>query len=55
MNLIDQQIEVHSAPTGPVDQPAYQQRLVFKPGEFVPVRLGGIDMGTVAVSEVLPS
>ena len=55
VNLIDQQIEVYSNPTGPIDQPAYQQRLVFQPGESVPVKLGGVDLGAVAVSQVLPS
>ena len=47
VNLIDEQIEVYSDPTGPVDpsnqpeQPDYQQRLVYTPGQSVPVMLGG--------------
>jgi len=55
VNLIDEQIEVYSNPTGPADQLSYQQRTDFKPGESVPVKLGGVNLGAIAVSQVLPS
>ncbi|MEK6259253.1 MAG: Uma2 family endonuclease [Planctomycetota bacterium] len=60
VNLIDEQIEVYFDPTGPVDpsdqaeQSDYRQRLVFTPGQSVPVTLGGGEVGLIAVSQVLP-
>lgn len=55
VNLIDEQIEVYVIPDSSVDQPGYQQRTDFKRGESVPVTLGGVVVGKVAVSQVLPS
>ncbi len=60
VNLIDEQIEVYSDPTRPVDpsdqstQPDYRQRLVFTPGQSLPVTLDGVEAGSIAVSQVLP-
>ena len=60
VNLIDEQIEVYSDPTGPVapsdqsQQPDYRQRLVFTSGQSAPVTLDGVEVGSIAVSQVLP-
>jgi Uma2 family endonuclease len=60
VNLIDALIEVYSNPTGPLDpsdqsnQPDYRHRLVFTPGQSVPVKLSGTEAGLIAVSQVLP-
>ncbi len=54
VNLIDKQIEVHTAPTGPAEQPDYRQAQIYKPGEFVPVVLDGKEVGTVEVNAILP-
>ena len=55
VNLVDRQIEVYAAPTGPFAKPDYRQRLIFTPGQAIPVKLAGVDVGTISVSEVLPS
>lgn len=53
VNLVDRQIEVYSEPSGPVAQPDYRQRMVFKMGQTLPVKLRGVEVGTIAVSDVL--
>lgn len=53
VNVVDRRIEVYSDPTGPAAQPGYRTRTDYPPGTAVPVVLGGIGAGTVAVSEVI--
>ncbi len=54
VNLIDKLIEVYTDPTGPGKKPDYRKRQDFKPGESIPVVLGGKQVGLLAVSEILP-
>jgi Uma2 family endonuclease len=54
VNVPDQQIEVYAAPSGPVDQPTYQQRRDFRRGEAVPVLIAGLEIGTIQTSDLLP-
>ena len=54
VNLIDRQIEVHTGPTGPAAEPTYAQRRDYGPAEMIPVVLDGIEVGSLAVRELLP-
>jgi len=50
VNLVDRQVEVYSAPS-----PAgYQSREVLKAGQRIPVLAGGVEIGEVAVADILP-
>jgi len=50
VNLIDHQIEVYSSPS----PDGYQSRRDFKTGADVPVVIDGVEVGRIAVAEVLP-
>jgi Uma2 family endonuclease len=50
INLANRQIEVYSHP-GPG---GYAAPVIYKPGQYVPVVLGGRDVGMIAVNDVLP-
>jgi Uma2 family endonuclease len=54
VNLVDNQVEVHTDPTGPADQPDYRQKQIFKPGDSIPVILDGKEIGKVEVNAILP-
>lgn len=54
VNLIDRQIEVHEHPSGATSSPTYGTRNTYKPGDTVPVVLGGVNVGSVAVTDLLP-
>jgi Uma2 family endonuclease len=54
VNLIDRQIEVYWDPTGPADQPDYHSRQVYRQGDQVPLILDGMEIGTIAVRDLLP-
>jgi Uma2 family endonuclease len=54
VNLVERQIEVYSDPTGPATQPEYRIRRVFTAGQTIPVTVGGVEIGFVAVSQILP-
>jgi Uma2 family endonuclease len=54
VNLIDRQVEVFSAPSGPTAAPAYVQRQVIASGSTVPLILNGTTVGTIAVQELFP-
>lgn len=55
VNLIDRQIEVYDRPSGPAANPGYAGRLTYAAGDAVPVVLGGVPVGEIAVSAVLPA
>jgi hypothetical protein len=50
VNLVDRQVEVYTnlGPGG------YRSRQDFTPGEDVPVVIGGIEVGRIAVNRILP-
>lgn len=54
VNLVDEQIEVYTDPTGPQSAPVYRRRQDYPRGTAVPVELDGTPIGTVIVDEVLP-
>ncbi len=53
VNLVGQSVEVCTRPTGPADDPGYEERTVFSAGELVPVTIGGQVCGHVAVENLL--
>lgn len=50
VNLDDHQIEVHTGPR----QTGYKKPRIFKPGQFVPLVLDGVEVGRMAVNDILP-
>jgi Uma2 family endonuclease len=54
VNLIDRQIEVHTDPTGPADEPDYRQSQQYGPAEEIPVVLNGNEIGRLPVRDLLP-
>ena len=54
VNLIDRQVEVYTEPTGPAPQPAYGRRTDYRPGQEVPLIVGGTQIGPISVNDLLP-
>jgi Uma2 family endonuclease len=54
VNLVDLQIEVYENPSGAVPSPTYGTRHTYKPGNVVPVSLGGAVIGSLPVVDLLP-
>ncbi len=54
VNLVNRQVEVNTQPSGPATSPAYAQRQDFAPGSHVPLVLGGVAVGQIAVADLLP-
>ena len=54
VNLIEDQIEVYTEPTGPAEAPDYRSRADFKRGDAIRVSLDGTEIGTISVADVLP-
>lgn len=54
VNLIEDQIEVYTQPTGPAEVPDYRSRTDFKRGDAIPVSLDRTETGTISVADVLP-
>jgi Uma2 family endonuclease len=54
VNHQDGQIEVYTSPTGPVPDPGFGQWMDYRPGDLVPVLLGGVALAPVAVEDFLP-
>jgi Uma2 family endonuclease len=50
VNLIDRQVEVYTVPSSD----GYSSCEIFKPGESVPVVIDGVEVGRIAVTEILP-
>jgi Uma2 family endonuclease len=50
VNLVDHQVEVYSGPS----PSGYQSRQDFTPGLEIPVVIGGVERGRIAVSDILP-
>ena len=50
VNLVDRRVEVYTDPS-----PAgYASRVDFLPGQEIPVVIGGVEIGRIAVAEILP-
>jgi Uma2 family endonuclease len=54
VNLIAMQIEVYTVPTSQAQLPDYVEQTIYKPGEEVPVLLDGVEIGRIAVQDLLP-
>jgi Uma2 family endonuclease len=54
INLQDRIVEVYTDPTGPQDDPEYRQRRDYGIGDAVPLILDGVEMGRIAVSDLMP-
>lgn len=54
VNIPGRQIEVYTDPDPSATPPAYRTRTTYRPGDSVPVILDGVQVGTVAVADVLP-
>jgi Uma2 family endonuclease len=53
VNVVDRQIEAHEQPSGPVANPGYGVRQVYKPGDAVPLVLDGVSVGPIPVNDLL--
>lgn len=53
VNLIEDVVEVHWDPTGPIESPAHRGRRVFRIGEALPLSVGGQQLEPVPVREIL--
>ena len=54
VNLSDNQCEVYTEPSGPEPQPDYHQRQDYSSSDVMPVVLAGVEVGRIAVREILP-
>lgn len=54
VNLVDDQVEVYTHPSGPGDQPAYGECRVFLPGQSIPMVLDGRVVAQIPVDSLLP-
>jgi Uma2 family endonuclease len=54
VNLVDSQVEVFSAPTGPEAHPAYRNRTVFKDQQLLPLVLDGVEVAQIPANTLLP-
>jgi Uma2 family endonuclease len=54
VNLVDSQIEVYTAPTGPSDEPHYQSRRDFHAGDSVPLVIDSTELALIPARDLLP-
>ena len=54
INLLANQIEVYSDPTGPHEQPDYRQQQNYGGEDTIPLILDGKEIGRLSVKELLP-
>ena len=54
INLVDNQVEVYSDPTGPDAWPVYRSRQDYHVGDLVPFVIDGCDLGSIPAQELLP-
>lgn len=54
VNLSDNQCEVYTEPSGSGPQPDYRQRQDYGASDVIPVILAGIEVGRIALRELLP-
>jgi Uma2 family endonuclease len=52
-NLVNDCIETHTQPSGPADSPHYHAPQTFLAGQFIPLIVSGVELGQLAVSEIL--
>jgi hypothetical protein len=54
INLVDGQVEVYSQPSGPAEPIGYRHCVVFRPGQEVPHVIDDVEVGRIAVADILP-
>jgi Uma2 family endonuclease len=54
VNLLANQIEVYSDPSGPAEKPDYQQQQNYSLADVVPVVIEGREVGRLAVQDLMP-
>jgi Uma2 family endonuclease len=54
VNLVDRQVEVYTAPSGPAASPAYAQRQDLHSGDDISLTLDGVVAANIPVRELLP-
>lgn len=54
INLVDNQLEVYTEPTGAAEQADYRQRQDYGAADRVPLVLNGVERGRIAVRDLLP-
>jgi Uma2 family endonuclease len=54
VNLVDNQIEVYTEPSGPAEPPDYRKHQDYRPGDEVPVIIEGREVGRLRVQDLLP-
>lgn len=54
VNLRDRQVEVYTLPSGPGKKPDYRRHHDYAVNEEVPLVLDGIEVGRIAVKDMLP-
>lgn len=53
VNLVNDSIESHTQPSGPADAPHYDAVETFLAGQSIPLIVRGVELGQLAVSEIL--
>jgi Uma2 family endonuclease len=54
VNLVDRQVEVFTLPSGTADKPDFARRQVFIAADEVAVWVNGVEVGRIAVKDMLP-
>jgi hypothetical protein len=54
INLNARVIEVYTEPSGPAEPPGYRTRRDYGPEDTVPVVLDGVEVGRIALADLLP-
>jgi Uma2 family endonuclease len=54
VNLVDNQIEIYTDPTGPAKRPDYRHNQIYKPGDSIPLVLDGREIAKIDVNDILP-
>ena len=54
VNLVDEQVEVYSGPSGPSEPVGYRHCEVYRRGEEVSLVIAGTEVGRIQVAELLP-
>lgn len=54
VNLPERQIEVYTQPSGPAAQPTYHHMVTYRETDRIPIILGGEQVATLPVGELLP-
>ena len=53
-NLVEQQIEMHTKPSGPTEQPNYEQLKIYNLSDEIPLSIDGNQLAMLAVQDLFP-